>query len=248
MTVSSYEDAMQLAIAPMIKGIEELCRQARADKRPNLELELRVGRMQDMGSRPRFVPGVSRDSFCALTEMLRSNSGWEHFAHIRQTDYYKDINGKNVRLTLDDVTGQDSLTVKTKLASRTFRIPGSAYDVRVSLASEEKPSEMTMEDFGDECQDSRGKERISYRHQNKYGMQWSFDATVVKPGPQEACEGEDPDEDPGDVIYEMELEVPWDQGDEARMGYMAVSTTLKLMDLLRVADPYLNITEQLTPC
>lgn len=225
-----------MPMAPVARAIEEMVAYAPPAPAPGsqMELEVRIGKLRPGSTH--FVPGVTRESFSAITELLRSNEGWEEFRHIKQTDYYKSVRGSSVRLSLDDNTGAETMIRKRKLAQRTFSMEGCAYDVRVSMSAEEDPG-VTMEEFGDECQDSREKERVSYRHRNKYGMTWSFDATVVKPGPEEH---KDPDEDAGAIIYEMELEVPWDH---QHKKYMAQSSALKVLDVLRAGDPFMSVKE-----
>lgn len=238
MIPSSFEEAMKSPLAPLITSIMELSRRAIREGHSGVELELRLGQVRVPNT---FAPGISRDAFSSVLELLKSNATWKEHAHTRQTDYYKKIKGNNIRLTLDEDTGKEKLTLKHRVESHTFKVPGSAYDIRLALSYEEAPG-MTIQDFGDECQDSREKERISYVHRNKYGMEWRFDSTVVKTG---AGGAEDPDEDNGDVIFEVEMELPWEELDEGRLGYMAVSTALKMTDVLRASDPFLSIDKPL---
>jgi hypothetical protein len=184
----------------------------------NLELEFRLGFLEDSGSeKTKFDPSVNEDFFSKILKRLGTNNKWDNKVRSVTNDYFS--NGK--RLTID-CDNKRSCMRKEKLCVLDFTFEGTPFDIRICF-SKETPvdvSEFETSDF------SRNKDRMSYKYKT-----WFYDITKVTTT-DNTCE---------ETNFEIELECNV-QESLKRMNkvYFIHSSLLKVKDLV-------NMCEKVTP-
>ena len=154
----------------------------------NIEMEFRLGRFNGLF----FDTNVGSNTYVDIIKGLGEYTGWERIVETKSEVYSREDN--NTRLTVDTVTGEETLIKKERLENIDFKqLQGSPFDIRFSV-SRETPIE---EDDNDDNNWDRKivKERNSYIRKNL-----SIDRTVSAGGNR--------DKDSEDsTIYQLELEI-----------------------------------------
>ena len=125
----------------------------------NIEMEFRLGRFNGLF----FDTNVGSNTYVDIIKGLGEYSGWERIVETKSEVYSREDN--NTRLTIDTVTGEDTLIKKERLENIDFKqLQGSPFDIRFSV-SRETPIE---EDDNDDNNWDRKvvKERNSYIRKN----------------------------------------------------------------------------------
>lgn len=180
------------------------------------EVEIRLGYKDG-----KFVSNLGRNNYTKIVELLNSNTKWDEVTNVKQTDYFCET--RQVRLSLND---HSNVCVK-KARREVWDFPnynGTNWTVRLSWSTETPFQE---DDFGDNADYCRQKNRLRFTHRNKHDMLWHYDATIVNTNE----DPKDRDDDSGNASYEFELEV---ETNSVCPSYSAHSTQLKVEDIVAV--------------
>ncbi|KAL1914671.1 uncharacterized protein VTP21DRAFT_8082 [Calcarisporiella thermophila] len=189
--------------------------------RPNVEIEAKLGVLIDKRTNERiqlpvmvetilskddrwlrFESNMSLDQHRNFNQILNKRvletqsseyrGAKVQYKHTRERDRYFEQNGKKVRVTTDQKSGELVAVVeKVRLANLNVYSPGTQLDFRISV-NLEIPREVPHGN----CTYERNKDRLSYRHQI-----WQFDLTQVKIGEQRANSSVPPE-----LMHELEVE------------------------------------------
>jgi len=205
---------------------------------PSLEFEFRIGVNRDN----KHVSHVNSQFFTNVMKKLRTNKGWRGVSHSRTKDYFM----KDRRLTINTDTNEELSIRKKKVFSKTFALKNSPFSVRIACSKESKASG----DFGDDYEFMRSKDRMSFRHVNKYDHAWDYDLTVVNHEDSLKCV--DLDDDHYDNMpnaqtgihtqHEVELEVKNLPKAPNEIAYVIDSSMMKVLDIIHMMDPSVDMT------
>ena len=104
----------------------------------HIEVEFRLGKINGN----RFDPDIGKKPFDCVMEFLGQYKGWESV----ENSEYDVYNGpENFRTLIDESKGTRTSMIKKKLINKNFKTSGLAYDVRMSIATE-NPKDETGEE------------------------------------------------------------------------------------------------------
>jgi len=150
---------------------------------PNIEVEMRLGKFN--GSF--FDTNVGKVVFDKVLAGLQGFNGWEDIRTSSCEVFYHDSAG--IRLSVDDVTGEQKMIRKQSLVRTDFKDQGTPFDMRFSISTE-------MPVSGEfEMDRKRMKRRKSFIRKNL-----SIDMTISS-GDMVDKDAEDPNH------YQIELEI-----------------------------------------
>ena len=152
----------------------------------NIEMEFRLGRFNGLF----FDTNVGSNTYVDIIKGLGEYSGWERIVETKSEVYSREDN--NTRLTVDTVTGEETLIKKERLENIDFKqLQGSPFDIRFSV-SKEVPM---PEDVDREMDKKKTKQRLSYVRKNV-----SIDLTIMT-GDSHDMDAEE------SVTYQVEFEI-----------------------------------------
>jgi hypothetical protein len=151
-----------------------------------IELEFRLGKFNSSF----FDTNIGKENFYKCLDGLQKYNGWEKVVQSKTEVYYREDDNK--RLTVDEITGDDTLIIKNKVYTQDFKhLQNVPYDIRLGV-SKETPAE---EDDNNEWNKKKNKNRMSFIRKNL-----SIDMTI--------CDGEVEDMDAEDSkVYQVEFEI-----------------------------------------
>jgi hypothetical protein len=147
----------------------------------NIEFEMRLGKM----NRGSFDTNVGKETFDKILLALKKYQGWESVKSTSDVAYYKD----NIRLTIDDDTGDYVQVLKDKLLKSDHILPGP-FDVRFAVARE---TPFQKEDI--EFTSAKQRTRESFVRKNL-----SIDMTIISGNPSDLDSEEE-------QTYQVEFEI-----------------------------------------
>jgi hypothetical protein len=150
---------------------------------PNVEVEMRLGKFNGTF----FDTNVGKAVFDKVLAGLQGFKGWEDIRTSSCDVFYHDAAG--IRLSVDDVTGEQKMIQKQSLVRTDFKDQGTPFDMRFSISTE-------MPVSGEfEMDRKRTKRRQSFIRKNL-----SIDMTISS-GDMVDKDAEDPNH------YQIELEI-----------------------------------------
>ena len=154
----------------------------------NIEMEFRLGRFNGTF----FDTNIGDKTYANIIRGFSSYSGWEKIEENTYDVYSREDN--NIRLTIDNKTGEETLIQKERIENIDFKqLHNSPFDIRFSVSRETPVDDEEYDN--NEWHRNIKKERCSYIRKNL-----SIDRTVT------AGESSDKDSEVS-TIYQLELEV-----------------------------------------
>ena len=152
----------------------------------HIEVEIRLGKFNGTF----FDTNLGRDTHVKLLKKKKKYGGWEQVVQTHEEVFYRERD--NMRITVDENTGDETIIRKERVFKRDFKAIDSApYDLRVSVAKEVP----VTEEIEREMDKKRNKARLSYVRKNL-----SIDITT--------CTGDITDMDAEDICtYQVEFEI-----------------------------------------
>jgi len=156
----------------------------------NIEMEFRLGRFNGTF----FDTNIGDKTYISILKGFSHYSGWEKIEENKYDVWTRD--DKNIRLTVDTVTGDETLIKKERVENIDFKnLHNSPFDIRFSVSRETPIAEEDEDYDNNEWHRNIKKERCSYIRKNL-----SIDRTVT------AGESSDKDSEVS-TIYQLELEI-----------------------------------------
>jgi hypothetical protein len=152
----------------------------------HIEVEIRLGKFNGTF----FDTNLGRDTHVKLLKGFQKYDGWEQVIQTHEEVFYRERD--NMRITVDENTGDETIIRKERVFKKDFKAIDSApYDLRVSVAKEVP----VTEEIEREMDKKRNKARLSYVRKNL-----SIDITT--------CTGDITDMDAEDICtYQVEFEI-----------------------------------------
>lgn len=103
-------------------------------KKKHVEVEFRLGKINGN----RFDPDIGKVSYARVMNFLEKYKGWES---IENSEYDVYSGSENFRTIIDDANNTRTSMVKKKLINKNYKTDGLAFDVRMSIATEQPKEE-----------------------------------------------------------------------------------------------------------
>lgn len=153
----------------------------------NIEFEIRLGRLHSKG----FDTNVGEETFAKVLKGLKNYPDWEE-VKVTDVEVFSYENG--LRYTLDTNTEKSETIQKTQVKKVDYRLEGTPFDLRFSVASEKS--------IGTECPEGAEPIRMVQKYRESFiRKNLSIDMTILTGDHQDDPDAED------EQVYQIELEI-----------------------------------------
>ena len=182
----------------------------------NLEVEFRIGYLEEDDNNQYFNSFVSKDFFTKIMNVLKTSKSWVSEDRKITKDYFDN----DMRLSID-CNGKKTCIKKQKICVIDFTFDGTPFDIRVSFSKEIPILESLFKPKNPKTVYNREKDRMSYKYKT-----WTYDITSVKTV-ENTVE---------DVVFEIELEADLTSLNKMSTSYFIHSSLLKIKDIVGMCE------------
>ena len=183
----------------------------------NLEVEFRIGYLEEDDDKHYFNSYVSKEFFTKIMNVLQTNKSWVSEDREVTKDYFDD----GMRLSVG-CYGKKTCIKKMKLCVIDFTFDGTPFDIRVCFSKEIPILASLFNPKNPKKIYNREKDRMSYKYKT-----WTYDITSVKTVENTVEE----------TVFEIELEADVKNSlDKMSTSYFIHSSLLKIKDIVGMCE------------